>query len=207
MTYYPMHAQASSPPVSYPPVNTGINLPPAQPAFPGGPAGGYTPGAMPPASPRPPRRPGWGRVGIAAAMVATAIGGGIVGALLTATTQHTSSTTASSTTTAPAAADTHTQDVQLCTAYATINAVRPKPETSGMEVLPAANALQLAINGNPGASPAIRSALEDVLTVFNESMASKGDVRTRGLAEPPAYDKDRAQAVYDRAWDACRLGE
>lgn len=160
--------------------------------------------APPPGRPRP-SRSGWGRAGIAAGMVATAIGGGIVGALLTTTTQHTPSPAASLTTTSPPPADTHTQDVQLCTAYATINAVRPQPETSGMEVLPAASALQLAINGNPGASPAIRSALEDVVTVFNESMANKASVRTRGLAEPPTYDKDRAQAVYDRAWDACRL--
>lgn len=162
--------------------------------------------APPPVHPRPPR-PGWGRAGIAAAMVATAIGGGIVGALLTAatTTQHTTSTAVSSTTTSTTTADTHTQDVRLCTAYATINAVRPKPETNGMEVLPAATALQLAIDGNPGASASIREALADVVTVFYQSMAAKSDVHTRGLADPPAYDKDRAQVVYDRAWDACRL--
>lgn len=158
--------------------------------------------AVPPPSPRSPR-PGWGRAGIAAAMVATAIGGGIAGALLTAATQHTTSTTTAAT--ATTAADTHTQDVRLCTAYATINAVRPKPETNGMEVLPAATALQLAIDGNPGASASIREALADVVTVFYQSMAAKSDVHTRGLADPPAYDKDRAQVVYDRAWDACRL--
>ncbi|KAA1429577.1 hypothetical protein [Mycolicibacter arupensis] len=138
-------------------------------------------------------------------MVATAIGGGIAGALLTTTTRHTSSDAPSAT--VRPAADTHTQDVQLCTAYATINAVRPKPETNGMEILPAASALQLAIDANPGASPEIRAAMENVVAVFYKSMADFEKVRPRGLAEPTPYRQDEATDSYKQAWDACRLGE
>lgn len=205
MTYYPMHAQASSPPVSYPPVNTGINLPPAGPAFPGGPAGGYTPGSMPPASPQPPRRPGWGRVGIAAAMVATAIGGGIAGALLTGMTQQTSSTAASSTTTTTAA-DSHTQDVRLCTSFAIINASTPAEDQKASDLLPATTALREALTANPGADSEIRDAVGALADAYSARMASYAPVRTRGLAEPPTYDKDQAQAAYDRVWDVCHLG-
>jgi hypothetical protein len=141
-------------------------------------------------------------------MVATAIGGGIAGALLTTTSQHTASPAASSTTTSTPAADSHAQDVRLCTAYAIINSATPKPARSGPDLLPSVSALQVAIGANPGANEEIRDALESVVDTFYATMASlDGGVRTRGLAEPPTYDEARALAVYDRAWDACRLGE
>jgi hypothetical protein len=140
-------------------------------------------------------------------MVATAIGGGIVGALLTAaTTQHTP-TAATTSTTGPAPADTHTQDVRLCTAFAIINASTPAEDQKASDLLPATTALRQAVAASPGASAEIRDAVGALADAYAARMASYAPVRTRGLAEPPAYDKDQAQTAYDRAWDACRLGD
>ncbi|MBU8820736.1 hypothetical protein KL864_33240 [Mycolicibacterium goodii] len=98
------------------------------------------------------------------------------------------------------------QNIQLCTAYATINSAMPSPAENAMQVLPGTNGLRLALQEAPAASPEIRSALEDVVHQFDAMIAAFGKVRTRGLAEPPRYDVERAQKVSDRAWDVCRLG-
>jgi hypothetical protein len=107
---------------------------------------------------------------------------------------------------APPSAETiRTQNVQLCTAYAIINSAMAKPAANATDVLPGVSGLRLALSANPAASPEIRSAISDVVTQFDGLIASFGHVRTRGLAEPPPYDMQQAQPVFDHAWDICQL--
>ena len=81
-----------------------------------------------------------------------------------------------------------------------------KPPTDATDVLPGVSGLGLALGANPAASPEIRTAISDVVTEFDGLIASFGHVRTRGLAEPPGYDLQQAQQVFDHAWDICQLG-
>ncbi|OKH68313.1 hypothetical protein EB74_33610 [Mycobacterium sp. SWH-M5] len=101
--------------------------------------------------------------------------------------------------------DTHAQDVGLCTRYAIINSAIPKPYDNAMDILPAAAALQTSMADYPGASEAVRQAISDVVSAYYARMAVFGDVRERGLADPPPDDKQAAQAAYDKAWEVCGL--
>lgn len=189
---------------------SGVGVPPS-PWAPAGRSGGQTPPASIPApdfrSPDP-RRGGqsWRRrTVIAAVIAATALGGGAVGALLTGLIQHSAEPTVAAS--SPTAETVHAQDVKLCTAYAIINSATPKPDNKGIDLLPGATALQVAVDANPDASPEVRTAMTQVIDVFYARMASYAPVRIRGLAEPPGYDQGAAQAAYDRAWQVCELGK
>ncbi len=163
------------------------------------------PQQQPAAANSPPRRALW-VVLATAAIVTAAVGGGIVGSALTATrTEPTNPAPATMTTAAADAADTHAQDVALCTRYAIVNASLPKRASTGVELLSAAAVLENALAANPGASSEISSALTAVVADYYGSAADTGKVRTRGLAEPPGYDLDQARAVYAQAWAVCGL--
>jgi hypothetical protein len=168
---------------------------PATPAVapPYPPAPGY--GNTPAAPPHKQRRGGL-IVGIAAAVLIAGLLGGGIGAFA-ATRTHQA---------AVPAADMHTQDIQLCTAYATINSALPKPQDTALELLPAVNGLRLAIAESPGASPEIRAAITDVIRNYDALIATFGKVRSRGLADPTPYDVAKAQHIIEAAWDACQLG-
>jgi hypothetical protein len=75
-----------------------------------------------------------------------------------------------------------------------------------MEVLPGVNGLRLALAENPNASREIRDAITDVVYNYDALIAAFGEVRTRGLAEPPKYDMDKSRRILDHAWDVCQLG-
>lgn len=193
---------------------------PAAPPYGRVPAGLPTPqpGAVPPGPPPPPpstapapKRP---RTGLFAALVVAAVVvagllGGIAGAFITHQSDNRPSqaNTAQPQAPAPPSAETiRAQNVQLCTAYATINSAMPKPARNALDVLPGANGLRLALSETPAASPQIRQAVSDVVAQFDGLIAEFGKVRNRGLAEPPGYDVQHAQTVFDRAWDTCQLG-
>lgn len=100
---------------------------------------GRAPGAPPPVQPsKAPRGNTWARLGVAATILAAAIGGGIIGSLLTnradSTTADTSATTAADG--APTPEYVHSQDIKLCTEYALITVARPQPGPQTICCLP-----------------------------------------------------------------------
>lgn len=206
----------------YQPVPEGSGYQPApegwgyQPSPPPPEGTGYQPAPAPGhfgASTVPPKRPR--RVGLIAAIAATAlISAGLGAAVGTVVTNSASSSDGATQTVdptnvagAPATGDTHAQDVGLCTRYATINSAIPNNYTNAMDILPAAAALQASLEDYAGASQPVRQAMSDVVSAYYARMAVFGGVRERGLAEPPVDDKQAAQAAYDRAWEVCGLGE
>ncbi|EHB45913.1 hypothetical protein MycrhDRAFT_6391 [Mycolicibacterium rhodesiae JS60] len=108
----------------------------------------------------------------------------------------------------PSSGDDHGQDVVLCTKYAIVNATIPNPDTKGMDLMPAAAALEIALAENPNASEPVRQAVQEVVDTFYSAMAGYGKVRSRGLAEmPPRYTAEGAGQAYSRAWTACGLDQ
>jgi hypothetical protein len=195
---------------------TGYPAPPAY-APPAAPAPyGVVPGAFPPGPPSPPpawrdpKRPRVGRfLGLVVAILIAGLLGGVVGALITHQTESKDVPAAAPIPQAPAppSAETiRTQNVQLCTAYAIINSAMPKPQENALQVLPGVNGLRWALAENPAASPDIRAAIIDVVHNYDALIAAFGEVRTRGLAEPPPYDIQQAQQLLNHAWDVCQLG-
>ncbi|MCH9737035.1 MAG: hypothetical protein K0U78_21200 [Actinomycetia bacterium] len=168
-------------------------------------------GAVASAPPPPRNRSGWIVAVVAVtALLSAALGAGIGAAVGSKTSDNASNSReggASTTPPNPSAADTHAQDLALCTKYAIVNASLPKGSSDGAELLPAAAVLENSLLANPSASTEIRSALAAVVDNYYRSSADTGQVRTRGLAEPPKYDLDHARAVYSRAWDVCGLGQ
>lgn len=152
-----------------------------------------------------------GKLAIASAVVASAaVIGGLVGGFIVHRAGADNTTSpgnppAISSPAAPSAGDTHVQDVALCTSYAVINSAIPRPYESGADLLPAAAALQQAVAASPGASAEIRFAMTGVVDAFYSRIAEFGEVRRRGLAEPPAYSNEHVQTAYDRAWSVCQL--
>jgi hypothetical protein len=179
---------------------------------------GVAPRAVPPGPPSPPpawrdpKRPNVGRLLVLLLVVAILIAGllgVVVGALIIHPTGTKDVPVAAPIPQAPAppSAETiRTQTVQLCTAYAIINSAMPNPQQNAMQVLPGVNGLRWALAENPAASPDIRAAITDAVHTYDAVIASFGKVRTRGLAEPPPYDVQQAQQVFDHVWDVCQLG-
>lgn len=170
----------------------------------------YQPAAGPP--PSTPNRPGRG--GLIAIVAATALISAGLGTAVGALVIKSSSTDAAAQTVQPAngagasaTGDTHAQDVGLCTRYATINSAIPKPYDNAMDILPAASALQAALEDYPGASEPIRQAMSDVVAAYYARIAVFGGVPRQGLAEPPPDDRQSAQAAYDKAWEICGFDE
>jgi len=171
----------------------------------------YQPAAGPP--PSTPNRPGRG--GLIAIVAATAlISAGLGTAIGAIVVKSTSSTDAAALQPANGAGapatteDTHAQDVAVCSKYAIINATIPNPDTKGMDLLPAAAALENALAENPHASESVRHAIRGVIDTFYSAMAGYGKVRPRGLAEvPPKYEPESAGAAYQQAWTVCRLDQ
>lgn len=109
---------------------------------------------------------------------------------------------------ASAHGDTHAQDIAVCSKYAIINATIPNPDTRGMDLLPAAAALENALAENPHASESVQRAVRGVIDTFYSAMADYGKVRPRGLAEvPPKYEPEDAGAAYQQAWTVCGLDQ
>ena len=84
---------------------------------------------------------------------------------------------------------------------------RPSPVRHGksLDILPAAAALENALADTPHASPSVRAAIADVVSVYYARIAAYGEVRARGLAEPPAHDLVNEQSAYDQVWSVCGL--
>lgn len=211
MTYLPATAAVTT---GYGPAYT----PPAQAPY--GPTPAYAQPPQPGQAPTPPTAPPKGsgegggkrpRIGRITAMVATVLAAGLLGGVAGAAVTHRTTATVEPAAPVPAtptysAATIQAQNIQLCTAYATINSAMPKPQSNALEVLPAVNALRIALNDNPAAAPEIRTAVMDVVHNYDALIAAFGKVRERGLAKPPAYDLGQAQQILDRAWDVCQLG-
>ncbi len=173
----------------------------------------YQPAGGPPPS-APPNRPGRG--GLIAAIAATAlISAGLGTAIGAIVIKSTSSADAAAQAVqpanvagAPASGDTHAQDIAVCSKYAIINATIPNPDTRGMDLLPAAAALENALAENPHASESVQRAVRGVIDTFYSAMAGYGEVRPRGLAEvPPKYEPEVAGAAYQQAWTVCGLDQ
>ncbi len=105
------------------------------------------------------------------------------------------------------AADTHAQDVALCTKYAIINSALPKRDSNAGDLLPAVTALENALRENPDASPQIRTAIADMTAAYYARMGAYAPVRSRGLAEPPPHDLEAENAAADQAWAICGLDQ
>ena len=171
---------------------------------------GQAPWTPPPAqpSPQPPRSGTWGRLGLAAAVLAAAVGGGIVGSLLTDRADTSAPPDTSPTTAAQGAAtpeDVHAQDIKLCTDYVMINSAMPNPDISGQDLLAGVAALENALERSPGASPEVRDAMNAVVQSFYAKISAYRNLRPEGLSVPPGYDNETVQASYDRAWTVCGL--
>lgn len=164
-----------------------------------------------PPSSTPPNR--LGRGGLIAVVAATALISAGLGTAVGAIVIKSSSTDAAALQPANGAGapatteDTRAQDVGLCTRYAAINSAIPKPYDNAMDILPAAAALQAALEDYPGASEPIRQAMSDVVAAYYARIAVFGGVPRQGLAEPPPDNKQAAQAAYDKAWEICGFDE
>ncbi|MCH9737037.1 MAG: hypothetical protein K0U78_21210 [Actinomycetia bacterium] len=174
--------------------------------------GGFVAPPPPPWQQPPPRnRYGWIVAVVAVtALLSAALGAGIGAAVGSKTSDNASNSReggASTTPPNPSAADTHAQDVALCTKYAIINSAIPKPYDNAMDLLPAAAGLQGALGENADASIAVRAAISDVISAYYARMAAFGEVRQRGSAEPPSSSRSEAQAAYDHAWTTCGLDQ
>lgn len=112
---------------------------------------------------------------------------------------------ADSTAAPPSPAEIHAQDVVLCTRYAVVNTTQPRTDRRALDILPAAAALENALADTPHASPSVRAAIADVVSVYYARIAAYGEVRARGLAEPPAHDLVNEQSAYDQVWSVCGL--
>ena len=168
---------------------------------------GRAPGAPPPVQPsKAPRGNTWARLGVAATILAAAIGGGIIGSLLTnradSTTADTSATTAADG--APTPEYVNSQDIKLCTEYALITVARPQPVTSD-DLLPAVAAVRTSLAAYPEASADLRAALNDVVDSYFAEMSNLENRGEKGLVDPPKYDQAAVQATYGRAWAICGL--
>jgi hypothetical protein len=107
---------------------------------------------------------------------------------------------------APTSEQKHDETVHLCTLFATYNAAMPKPQRNALDVLPIANGFRWALAENPNADPNVRQAIEELVRQYDGQMAQWGEVHTRGYAQPGDWKVEEAQAAFDRAWDACQLG-
>ncbi len=167
--------------------------PVAPPPYPPAPGYGYPPG------PSPKRSRGGLVAGITGAILAAGLVGGGIGAFVAGRDHQVAGSTAAAST------DTHAQDVQLCTAFATVNSAMPSPPSTALDVLPGVNGLRLALTDAPNADPEVRTALSALVRSYDEMIAWFGHVRSRGLAAPQPYDKTQAQQAYDHAWAICQL--
>ncbi len=163
----------------------------------------------PPWQPPPPARNriGWIVAVVAITALLSAALGAVLGATLNSKTNASTTPNDAEDASSATAADRHSEDIALCTKYAIVNASLPNRASTGLQLLTAAAVLENAMEANPGATSEIRSALTAVVDNYYESAAKSGNVRTRGLAEPPSYDLDQAGAVYARAWEVCGLDE
>lgn len=162
----------------------------------------------PPPPPPTPRGRTAARLGLAAAVLAAGLGGGIVGALLTHRTDpapDTATSTTAATGQTPTADEVHAQDVKLCTEYVLTVAAKPNPVTSSREVLPALAALRTSLAAYPDASANLRSALSDVVDSYFAEISDFESKGPQGLVDPPKYDQAAAQATRNRAWVLCGL--
>ena len=161
----------------------------------------------------PPKRPR--RVGLIAAIAATAlISAGLGAAVGTVVTSSASSSDGATQTVeptnvagAPATGDTHAQDVGLCTRYAIINGAMPTRDTKASDLLPGVAALESSLQEFPGASPEIREAVADMVSIYYARIAAYAPVRSRGLAEPPPHSAEAENAASDRVWQICGLDQ
>ncbi|OKH62039.1 Uncharacterised protein [Mycobacteroides abscessus subsp. massiliense] len=164
-------------------------------------------GGPPPSAP--PNRPGRG--GLIAIVAATALISAGLGTAIGAITIKSSGAAAQGVQSAndagaPATGDTHAQDVALCTRYATINSAMPRKDKNAAELLPGVGALETALHEFPSASPQIREAVAELVSVYYARMAAYAPVRTRGLAEPRPHSAAEENAASDRVWKICGLG-
>lgn len=169
-------------------------------------------GASPPPPPWQPPPPARNRIGWIVAIVAitallSAALGGILGATLNSKTTASTTQNGAEEASSATATDRHAQDVALCTKYAIINSAIPKPYDNAMDLLPAAAGLQSALDENPQASAAVRTAISNVVSAYYARMAAFGEVRERGLAEPPPSSMEEAQSSYNEAWTTCGLDQ
>ncbi len=180
----------------------------------GGPGAYPQPGQAPGPPPNPPRPNTWARLGLAAAVLAAGIGGGIIGSLLTnrddtATTSATTDTAATTDTSATTSEATpeyiHSQDVKLCTEYAFISVSITKPVESSRDLVPAAAALRTSLAAYPDASADIRAALNDVADGYFARMSNLENRGDKGLVESPKYDEAAVQEALNHAWAICGL--
>lgn len=172
----------------------------------------YRPADLGGPPPSPPNRPGRG--GLIAIVAATALISAGLGTAIGAIAIKSSSPDAAAQAVqpandagAPATGDTHAQDVGLCTRYATINSAMPRKDKNAAELLPGVGALETALHEFPSASPQIREAVAELVSVYYARMAAYAPVRTRGLAEPRPHSAAEENAASDRVWQICGLDQ
>ena len=88
----------------------------------------------------------------------------------------------------------------------TINSAMPRKDKNAAELLPGVGALETALHEFPSASPQIREAVAELVSVYYARMAAYAPVRTRGLAEPRPHSAAEENAASDRVWKICGLG-
>lgn len=164
----------------------------------------------PPAVPPPPVSravPWWLWVGLITALIASALGGGVVGSLLTSKSTDAVSPPAAAIESHPSAEAVHAATIGLCTEYAIVNSAIPVEFNSAIDLLPAVNGFRDALSSYPDADPAVRAAVAGAADAWFARISEYGHVRKRGFAEPPSYERVANQAALDRAWSACGLDQ
>lgn len=175
------------------------------PTSPGGPympPGGVVQYPEPPTG-KPPRS---GKFFIAIA--ATAVTAGVVGAVVGVVAGVVTSTRNApepATAKTPTAAEVYAANVDLCTRFAAAYAAMPTPQTSGMDVLPVATAVEQALNDNPNADRIIRDAVGESNRLLQEHAATLIHESDKGFViSPKDWSVDKANAADKRAWDVCQ---
>ncbi|WP_233716590.1 MULTISPECIES: hypothetical protein [Mycolicibacterium] len=83
----------------------------------------------------------------------------------------------------------------------------PAKDKKASDLLPGVAALESSLQEFPGASPEIREAVADMVSIYYARIAAYAPVRTRGLAEPPPHTAEAENAASDRVWQICGLDQ
>ncbi|SHT80807.1 hypothetical protein [Mycobacteroides abscessus] len=170
----------------------------------------YPPADLGGPPPSPPNRPGRGgliAVVAAIALISAGLGTAVGAIVIKSTSSNAATVQPTNVAGAPATGDTHAQDVGLCTRYATINSAMPRKDKNAAELLPGVAALETSLQEFPGASPEIREAVAELVSVYYARMAGYAPVRARGLAEPRPHRAAEENAASERLWNICGLDQ
>lgn len=169
-----------------------------------------TPGGHRPPPPLPNRGPSRGGLITAAIVGAAAIAltaggiGGLIGNHMASGSAAQPSPPYTPPPAAPSAEQVRAATVDLCTRFAAANRAMPVPQNNGFDVIPSYNYLSEALQENPAADGAIRSAVTDSLRLARDQIAHFSHEPASGAIQPSTtWSAAVATAASQKVWDLC----